>query len=66
MIIVVPGVLPGVTRPPVRLIVATVALPLVHVPPAGLDESKVVKPRHAVRLPLMLPGFEYTFCVVVL
>ena len=52
------------SAPDVAFTVATVVVPDVHVPPAGVEESDDPEPGHTARLPLIVP-IAFTVTVVV-
>jgi hypothetical protein len=56
----------AVTTPVDGLTVATDVVPLVHVPPVGVELSEVVLPAHMVVVPVIADGAELTLTTVVL
>ena len=60
----VPGDAP-VTTPVKVITVATVVLPLVHVPPPAALPSAVVTPIHTCNVPVMPNGARFTVTVAV-
>jgi len=63
MIVVVPWLTP-VTTPVVDVAKLPMAvLVLLHVPPAGVEFSVVVKPTHTLLEPVMLVGFGFTVTI---
>lgn len=59
MIVVVPTVIPP-TTPVVASTVPIDGLLLLHVPPAGVEVSVVVAPRHAILIPVIADGVGVT------
>lgn len=57
--VVVPTVIPP-TTPVVAFTVPIEGLLLLHVPPAGVDVSVVVAPRHAMLIPVIAVGVGVT------
>lgn len=62
MITAVPALLP-VTTPELEPTVATPVLPLVHVPPDGVELNVVVEPVHTVAVPVIEVGAVFTVTV---
>lgn len=61
--VVVPGK-PAVTIPVVRPIVATVVLPLLHVPPAVASDKVMDEPAHTLADPVIMEDDGLTVTVV--